>query len=252
VIVPSFLARVVFAGTFESVKAGPSGVFDIGAVELRILRPDNQPIGFTRFAVSRDHSIAKVEGTSTYADGQRDNETEVLHWSAGESFPRLGAYEHNFFGSDGSLRMLDTLDAASGTASCMTTTGDGTRVRRARLDVPADTFAGGSDLLVVAAGLRRGIRRIKFHAFACVPGPHIFAVEASFPERSEKWPLYPGNLARLDLRPDLGILNFAIAPFMPRMDAWFDPNDNWNYVGGEFDRYFRGPHVLTVRVEPAH
>jgi len=23
---------------------------------------------------------------------------------------------------------------------------------------------------------------------------------------------------------------------------------NWNYVGGEFDRYFRGPHVLTVRI----
>ncbi|MGH7925300.1 MAG: hypothetical protein ACREQH_12005 [Candidatus Binatus sp.] len=22
--------------------------------------------------------------------------------------------------------------------------------------------------------------------------------------------------------------------------------------GGEFDRYFRGPHVLTVRVPPAH
>jgi hypothetical protein len=35
------------------------------------------------------------------------------------------------------------------------------------------------------------------------------------------------------------------------MDAWFDPNDNWNYVGGEFDRYFRGPHVVTVRVSPS-
>jgi hypothetical protein len=45
-------------------------------------------------------------------------------------------------------------------------------------------------------------------------------------------------------------LNLLIAPFLPTMDAWFSPADNWNYVGGEFDRYFRGPHVLTVRVPP--
>jgi hypothetical protein len=49
---------------------------------------------------------------------------------------------------------------------------------------------------------------------------------------------------------DLGALNLLIAPFLPTMDAWFSPADNWNYVGGEFDRYFRGPHVLTVRVSP--
>ena len=71
------------------------------------------------------------------------------------------------------------------------------------------------------------------------------------PERSEHWPLYPGDLFRLDMRPDLGALNLLIAPFLPTMDAWFNPNDNWNYVGGEFDRYFRGPHVLTVRMPPA-
>jgi len=56
------------------------------------------------------------------------------------------------------------------------------------------------------------------------------------------------DLVRLDMQPDLGVLNLLLAPFMPKMDAWFNPNDNWNYVGGEFDRYFRGPHVLTVRV----
>ena len=63
--------------------------------------------------------------------------------------------------------------------------------------------------------------------------------------------LYPGDLFRLDMRPDLGALNLLIAPFLPTMDAWFNPNDNWNYVGGEFDRYFRGPHVMTVRMPPA-
>jgi len=104
---------------------------------------------------------------------------------------------------------------------------------------------------MVVASLRQQTHEVRFHAFACVPGPAIFSVEASVQSRAERWPLYAGDLVRLDLRPDLGVLNLLLAPFMPTMDAWFNPADNWNYVGGEFDRYFRGPHVLTVRVSPA-
>ena len=77
--------------------------------------------------------------------------------------------------------------------------------------------------MMVVESLRHGIREIKFHAFACVPGPEIFGVETSAPDRPEHWPLYPGDLVRLDMRPDLGALNFLIAPFMPTMDAWFNP-----------------------------
>ena len=60
-----------------------------------------------------------------------------------------------------------------------------------------------------------------------------------------------GDLIRLDLRPDLGAgLNLVIAPFLPKTEAWFDPHDNWKYVGGEFNRYFGGPHVFQVLVPP--
>jgi hypothetical protein len=53
------------------------------------------------------------------------------------------------------------------------------------------------------------------------------------------------------LRPDLGAgLNLVIAPFLPKTEAWFDPHDNWKYVGGEFNRYFGGPHVFQVLVPP--
>jgi len=63
--------------------------------------------------------------------------------------------------------------------------------------------------------------------------------------------LHPGDLILLDLRPDLGAgLNFVIAPFLAKTEAWFDPHDHWNYVGGEFNRYFGGPHVFQVRVPP--
>ncbi len=36
----------------------------------------------------------------------------------------------------------------------------------------------------------------------------------------------------------------------PPTEAWFDPSDNWKYVGGEFNRYFRGPHVFQVLMGP--
>ena len=126
------------------------------------------------------------------------------------------------------------------------------KVRKSQLDVPADSFAGASGLMMMVTNLRHGSREIRFHAFACAPGPEIFSVKASLPAQSEHWRFYSGDLFRLDMRPDLGALSLLIAPFLPTMDAWFSPADNWNYVGGEFDRYFRGPHVLTVRVPPAN
>jgi hypothetical protein len=118
-------------------------------------------------------------------------------------------------------------------------------------DFPADTFVGASQVLIVTAKLRKGRRKIDFHAFACVPGPRLFHIDATVPDRVEYWPYYQGDLVRLDLRPDLGIgLSFVISPFLPKTEAWFDPSNNWAYVGGEFNRYFGGPHVLQVLVPP--
>lgn len=59
--------------------------------------------------------------------------------------------------------------------------------------------------------------------------------------------MYPGKLLKLELQPDFGWLNILLAPFLPKLYFWFDPSNNWNYVGGMFDRYYKGPHILTVR-----
>jgi len=241
----------VFGGAF-ALEAKPTSAFDFGSQQLKILSPDGkQTIGSTRFRVSRDSSGEQIKGETRYADGEHDNESELLDVGSTESTPRLVRYEHSFFNADGTLAMVDTLDARSGVASCTSYSAGKMTAHKSQLDVPADSFAGASELMLVVGSLRRGIREIRFHAFACAPGPRIFSVEASLPARSEHWLLYPGDLIRLDMRPDLGALNLLLAPFMPKMDAWFNPNDDWNYVGGEFDRYFRGPHVLTVRVPPA-
>ena len=235
------------------MDAARIGDADFGRRQFRILSADGkQTIGSTHFTVSRDNSTEEIKGETSYLNGEHDSEDILLYLASPAATPRLVSYEHSFFNADGSILMVDTLDAKSGDASCTSHWSGTTKVRKSRLEVPADSFAGASSLMMVAASLRRGIRQIRFHAFACVPGPELFSVDASIPDRSERWPLYPGDLVRLDMRPDLGALNLLIAPFMPTMDAWFDPADNWNYVGGEFDRYFRGPHVLTVQVPPAN
>lgn len=222
-------------------------------LQFKILSADGkQTIGATRFTVLENNSTEEIKGETRYLDGERDSEDEILHRVRPANAPMLDTYEHSFFNADGTPYMVDTLDAKSGVASCARYTSGTMAARKSQLEVPADSFAGASGLLMMVAGLRHGNREMRLHVFACAPGPEIFSVKASLPDRSEHWSFYPGDLFRLDMRPDLGVLNLVVAPFMPTTNAWFNPNDRWNYVGGEFDRYFRGPHVLTVRVPPAN
>ena len=59
--------------------------------------------------------------------------------------------------------------------------------------------------------------------------------------------MYPGKLLKLELQPNFGWLNLLIAPFLPELSFWFDPQDDFNYVGGMYYRYYKGPYILTVR-----
>ena len=250
-VVLSLAASAVVRCNAAALEASPTSAFDFRALQLKILSPDaKQTIGSTLFTVLRDNSSEEIKGETRYLDGEHDNETEQLYVGSPDSTPRLDSYEHSFSNADGTLRMVDTLNPKSGVASCTSYAAGKMKVRKSQLEVPADSFAGASELMMVVGSLRRRTHEIRFHAFACVPGPELFSVEASVPNRSQHWLLYPGDLVRLDMRPDLGVLNLLLAPFMPTMDAWFNPDDGWSYVGGEFDRYFRGPHVLTVRVSP--
>ena len=226
--------------------------FDAGSLQFKILGSDGkETIGYTRFTVLPKDSTEEVKGETRYVDGERDAEDELLDVAAPAYTPRLETYKHSFFNADGTLSMVDTLDAKSGIASCASYPSGTMKLRKSQLEVSADSYAGASALMMMVGSLRHGTREIRFHAFACAPGPEMFSVAASLPARAERWPFYSGDLFRIDMRPDVGALNLLIAPFLPTMDAWFSPADNWNYVGGEFDRYFRGPHVLTVRVPPA-
>lgn len=249
-VVFSIAACMALSRNAAALEPGPPGSSGFGGLQFRILSPDgSRTIGSTSFRVLRNNSTQEIKGETRYLDGEQDSESELLYLGDGPLTPRLDSYQHSFFNADGTPYMLDTLDRKSGVASCTSYTAGKVKVRKSHLEIPVNSFAGASGLLMVVNGLRQGLRDISFHSFACVPGPEIFSVKASLPDRSQRWPFYPGDLVRLDMRPD-GPLTFLLTPFLPTMDAWFNPNDHWNYVGGEFDRYFRGPHVLTVRVPP--
>jgi hypothetical protein len=91
--------------------------------------------------------------------------------------------------------MIDKLDTSAHIASCSRREDGTMNVRRSARDFPIDTFAGGSQLLLVVANLRDGRQKIDFHAFACIPGPRVFQIDAIVPASPQRWPLYPGEYA---------------------------------------------------------
>lgn len=94
--------------------------------------------------------------------------------------------------------------------------------------MPADTYAGATQIMFVVMCLRQGTHDIKFHSFNCVPGPRIIAVEALAGVDRVRWAMYPGELIKVEIKPDFGWFGLLIAPFIERMYAWFDPRNRWN------------------------
>jgi hypothetical protein len=112
--------------------------FDTGSLQFKILSYDRKAtIGHTRFTVLLKDSIEEVKGETSYVDGERDAEDELLDVAAPAYTPRLETYKHSFFNADGTLSMVDTLDAKSGVASCASYTSGKMKLRKSQLEVPA-------------------------------------------------------------------------------------------------------------------
>ena len=227
----------------------PDSAFDFLPTDLTIFDPhEKQVIGHGRYSVTQTNGTEVVQGENEYLDGRYDQELERLRLGTPGETPILLSAEHSFFDADGSLRLVDRLDASSGAASCTVDVSGAAQVRQSTLTVPADTYAGATQLMLVVVRLRQGQReRIKLHSFNCLPGPKIIPIEASVAAKQERCAIYPGELARIEIEPDLGWLGILVAPFIPKMEVWFDPADKWNYVGAMFDRFYKGEHILMVR-----
>ena len=221
---------------------------DFPATDLIIFSADgNHVIGHGRYTISRTDDTEILRGENQYLDGEHDVELERLKLGVGAQAPTLVSYEHSFFNANGSPQIVDSLDVKHGSASCKSYTEGNFEDHQSNLAVPADTYAGATQIMFVVVGLRQGAHEIKFHAFNCMPRPRIIAVEALAGADRVRWSMYPGELVKLEIQPDFGWFGILVAPFVRKMDAWFDPRDNWNYVGGLYDRFYKGPHILTVR-----
>jgi hypothetical protein len=222
------------------------------ATELRVFNSDGSAvIGKAQYAISASGGMMTLSGESKYFDGEYDIEVERLRLSAGVQPPALVSYRHSFFNPDRSPQRVSSLDVKAGIGSCQAYVDGEVEDRRSDLIVPDDTYAGATQMLFIVTCLRQNANHITFHSFNCMPEPKIVATDASVNVEREDWSMYPGQLVKLEIRPDLGLLGLFVAPFAPRMYAWFDPNDNWNYVGGSYDRFYKGPRILTVRLIPS-
>ena len=225
---------------------------DFSATDLTIFSADGkQLIGHAQYTIRPSDDTELLRGESKYFDGEYDIEVERLKPGESGQAPVLISYEQSFFNADQSPQRVSSLDVESGTASCKTYVEGRLEDRRSNLTVPADTYAGATQILLVVIRLRQGADHIEFHSFNCIPGPKIIATEASMGIDRVKWSMYPGELVKLEIQPDFGWLGLLVAPFIQKMYAWFDPSDNWNYVGGLYDRFYEGPHILTVRAPRA-
>ncbi len=221
---------------------------DLRTLDVTIFTADGrQIIGHGHYTMVPNDGSEVVQGLDKYFNGEYDTEIESIRLGRRGESSTLLTYEHSFLNSDRSLQRVVRLDSKNGAALCQTHVGNRLSETRAILNVPSDTYAGAAQILFISDRLRQGTRRISFHSFNCAPGPKIIAAAAIAGANGTRWSMYPGDLVKLEIQPDLGLLDLLLSPFLPKMYAWFNPQDNWNYVGGLYTRFYGGPHILTVR-----
>jgi hypothetical protein len=203
-------------------------------------------IGHSIYRLDTADGHKVVFGENRYLDGQYDIERDEIETSQ-DGRPRLLTFEHTFFAADGSRKEADSANFRAGWGQCVSYKNGTPSVTRKHFDFPPDTYAGAAVMIPLQGDLRRGVTsHIEFHDFNCAPGPGIFKVRALV-QPPHTWRFYPGKLVSVRIKPEFGWWDFAISMFVPEVDLWFDPAEDWHFVGARFSRYYKGEEVLLVR-----
>lgn len=211
----------------------------------------DQPIGQGTYAITREGDADTLVVRSRYWDGAYEVETEKLT-SAPSGAAVLLHYEHAFFALDGSKQRLATADISSGRAACVTYGHDGANLT-ATLHFPPDIYAGASVLVPVRDRLsHRRDDPFTLHVFNCSPDPEVLEIRVHAQPTPGPWSHYPGQLITVDLHPHLGWYDAVVSLFVPTTRFWFDPQDEWRFVGGEFARFYRGPEIEIAGTPSNH
>jgi hypothetical protein len=231
-------------------SACSANAFIFPPTSFAILNPDTGvAIGRSRYRVESSGDSATLRGENGYFDGQTDVETAHLRLGAAGELPRLLDFDHTFYKADGSILIRAHLDAKSGAATCIDNTGAQKSEQSQVLSIPADTWAGASIVIPIQDILRTGARGVSrpLHVFSCAPSPKIFSISVQVDPGNAVWTAYGTEAIRVEVRPDFGLLNVIVASFVPKLHAWFDPNDRLEFLGDETARYYKGPRIMIVK-----
>lgn len=223
----------------------------LGVLSFEVLNAEGtEVIGHSHYQLSRgDHNLLIGRGEARLNNGEHDVEYDTLE-ARSDAPPAMLTLAHQFYNADGSMQREIAADFRAGRAWCMRYQNGSAQTDSATLDFTPDSYGGSAVILPLEQYLARGSTEpIKLRALNCIPGPRLVAVEAHI-QKPSRWSHYPGQTVEVDIKPDLGWLDVVVAPFLPRLRAWFDPSDNWTLAGGEFSRYYRGPRIMLVREIP--
>jgi hypothetical protein len=224
----------------------------LGTVSFKVLNAaGTEVIGHSYYELRRGRgNLLLGSGQAFFTDGEYDVENDTLEIRPGQA-PAMLTLDHKFYNANGSMQRAIAADFRSGQASCTRYQNGVPQSQSARLDFTPDSYGGSAVVLPVEQHLARGSTEpFELKALNCIPKPRLIAVQASVQQPS-RWTHYPGQTVEVDIKPDLGWLNAVVSPLLPRLRAWFDPEDNWRMAGGEFSRYYRGPRIMLVREIPA-
>lgn len=234
--------------------SGPSSAAPIAkllgfsSADFEILDPASRSvIGHARYAVAKEGDGIALHGYDRYASGEYDFETDRFDTPVG-ALPVLTSGDHYFFLADGAPEFQSNFDLKSGLATCIDFRSQPPSRQDTQLNPPPDTWMGASVMVPIQEFLRRGGGgTLQTHVFSCAPGPKIFAVRVSITQVQADSPLSRPGVVEVDFTPDFGWLNLIAAPFVPHLNAWFDPTHDWDFVGAALTRFYKGPDILLAR-----
>jgi hypothetical protein len=233
------------------VAASAASIVPLGDVNFKVLNADGtEVIGYSYYELSRGGDNLLIgRGEAHFKDGERDAEYDTLETSPGQA-PAMLTLDHKFYNADGSMQREIAANFRTGQASCTRYQNGVAHTDTAKLAFTPDSYGGSAVVLPLEQDLSQGSTGlIKLQALNCIPKPRLIAVNA-YVRKPAHWSHYPGQTVEVDIKPDLGWLTAVLAPFLPRLRAWFDPSDHWMFVGGRFARYYRGPRIMLVREIP--
>jgi hypothetical protein len=246
-IVALFAVAVTIAFARPAFSAEP---LSFPPTSFEILKPDTGvAMGRARYRVEPIRDGGVLRGENGYFDGQTDVETSRIETAAAGGKPKLTEFDHTYYNPDKSILRRAHVDLKTGAATCIDNSAGQKSEQSDVLTIPDDTWAGASIVIPIQNFLRAGDKGISrpLHAFSCAPTPKIFSISVNIDPGNAVWTTYGAEAIRVEVRPDFGVLNFVIAAFVPKLHAWFDPNDRLAFIGDEAARYYKGDPIMLVK-----